>query len=256
MRHNIHMPKIPANLIAALRTAKNVIAFTGAGTSAESGIPTFRDAQTGVWAQFRPEELATPQAFAAEPERVWNWYQWRRKLIEQAQPNAGHQALVALEDRLAHLSVITQNVDGLHQLAGSTRVIELHGSLRRYQCSKTLRPIEEDWLADHQECPPPSPHAAGAYARPAVVWFGESLPREALDNAYALSRTADVILSIGTSAVVEPAASLPLLAQRNGALFVEVNPQVTPLTQVADISLCGPSGDILPALVSAVTNAG
>lgn len=246
------MPKIPEKLVAALQAAQNVIAFTGAGTSAESGIPTFRDAQTGIWANFRPEELATPQAFAADPERVWNWYQWRRRLIEQAEPNPGHRALAQLEGTLGQVSVITQNVDGLHQLAGNRNVIELHGSIRRYQCSSTGKPIDEQWIDAHEQCPPPSPHSAGAFARPAVVWFGEALPHAALDAAYRLCRTADVILSIGTSALVEPAASLPLLAQENGALFVEINPQVTPLTHVADVSLSGSSGEVLPALLAAL----
>lgn len=246
------MPNIPSKLVAALKAAENVTAFTGAGTSAESGIPTFRDAQTGIWANFRPEELATPQAFEADPERVWNWYQWRRKLIEEAQPNPGHRALAQLQATLGCVSVITQNVDGLHQLAGSDRVIELHGSIRRYQCSQTGKAIDDDWIEAQTQTPPPSPHTADAFARPAVVWFGEALPRAALDSAYRLCGTADVILSIGTSALVEPAASLPLLAQENGALFVEINPQVTPLTHVADVSLSGSSGEILPALVDSL----
>lgn len=228
--------------------ATAVVVLTGAGISAESGIPTFRDALTGLWENFRPEELATPQAFAANPRLVWDWYAWRRTKVAEAAPNAGHRALVAIESacarRGADFTLITQNVDGLHHAAGSRRVVELHGNIRRVKCFELHHPVA-DWPAGDgvPTCP-----LCGSLLRPDVVWFGESLPAEALAAAYAAAPSCDVFLCVGTSTVVEPAATLPFIALEAGARVIEVNPQPTPLSSRASISLRGSAGEVLPLL--------
>lgn len=229
-----------------LRAARHVAVLTGAGTSAESGIPTFREAQTGLWARYRPEDLATPGAFARQPEVVWSWYAWRRELVQRAEPNAGHRALVGLARRVPLLTLITQNVDGLHQRAGSEAVIELHGNILRTVCSACGR------LADtgHADSPPPRCPTCGGILRPDVVWFGEPLPRVALEAAVAAVQSADVLLVVGTSGLVEPAASLPRLALARGASVIEVNPVATPLSAAATLVLKGTAGEILPRLLA------
>ena len=232
-----------------MRNAERVAALTGAGISAESGVPTFRNAQTGLWARFRPEELATPQAFQRDPGLVWEWYAWRRELTAHAEPNPGHLALVEIERHVPGFTLITQNVDGLHQRAGSHHVIELHGNIQRTRCWD--EGIQVDSWIDEGESPPRCPNCGGLL-RPDVVWFGENLPADALQAAWEAAQTADVFLSIGTSTVVEPAASLPFIAQDHKAVIIEVNPCETPLTRSADISLAGQSGAVLPALVQAV----
>ena len=219
-----------------LRSAKRPCALTGAGISAESGIPTFRGAG-GLWREFRAEELATPQAFARNPQLVWEWYDWRREIIAKAEPNAGHRALA----RLSNLTVITQNVDGLHQRAGSRDVIEVHGSIWIDRCARCR--AEARGLAKH-ECP-----QCGSLTRPGVVWFGEGLDAAVWDNAEEAARAADVFLVIGTSAVVYPAASLAPLAKASGARVVEVNPDETPLSAAVDATLRGPSGEMLPQVI-------
>jgi NAD-dependent deacetylase len=238
----------PALLVNVLRQAERVAVLTGAGISAESGVPTFRDAQTGLWAQYEPEELATPHAFRRRPRLVWEWYAWRRKLVGQAAPNAGHYALVEIERRVPWFTLVTQNVDGLHQQAGSARVIELHGNIHRTKCFADGR-IVDSWPAA-AEMPPPCPHC-GAHLRPDVVWFGESLPAEALETAVTAAEQCRLFLSIGTSALVQPAASLPLIARRSGATVVEINLEPTPLTPEVDVSWHGPAGELLPALLRA-----
>lgn len=238
---------IPADLIAALRSARRVTVLTGAGVSAESGVPTFREAQTGLWARFRPEDLATPRAFQANPQLVWDWYAWRRELVAGAQPNPAHLALVELARRVPACALITQNVDGLHQRAGSRAVIELHGNLARIKCSAENRVVPE-WAAGSGG-PPRCPHC-GAWLRPDVVWFEESLPEAALAEAQARSTGCDVFLCVGTSAVVHPAAELPRLARAHGATLVEINPQPTPLSPHAHFCLSGAAGVVLPALVA------
>ena len=239
---------IPPPLAAALRRAGHVAVLTGAGVSAESGVPTFRQAQTGLWARYDPQELATPDAFRRQPQLVWDWYAWRRELVAGVAPNPGHYALAALERRVARLTLITQNVDSLHQRAGSRAVIELHGNLARIKCSREARVVAE-WAATADR--PPRCPACGALLRPDVVWFGEALPPEALDAAIAAAETADVFLTVGTSGLVQPAASLPLVALDHGAIVVEINPQSTPLTPRMSYSLRGPSGVVLPALLAA-----
>lgn len=240
---------LPPALIAALRRAQRVAVLTGAGISAESGVPTFRDAQTGMWANFKPEELATPAAFRRDPKMVWEWYAWRRQRVAEVQPNPGHLALVEMERHAPRLTLITQNVDGLHQRAGSRNVIELHGNLARAKC------FEEDVVvagwSDTGQAPPRCPRCGGML-RPDVVWFGEVLPEAALRAAIQASRECNVFLCIGTSAVVHPAAALPGEARAHGATVVEINPADTPVTDLADFVLRGPSGQLLPALVRAV----
>ena len=242
--------RLAADLVDALRRAQRIVALTGAGVSAESGVPTFRDAQTGLWARFDPRELATPSAFARQPRVVWDWYAWRRDLLAKVQPNAAHRALAALEDRTPHFTLVTQNVDGLHARAASRRVIELHGNIARVKCSRDGRVVEA-WQDDDPAVPPRCPRC-GAFLRPDVVWFEEMLPADALSAAEDAARAADVLLVVGTSAEVYPAAALPALARATGARVVEVNPAPTPLSGLADDCLRGPAGEILPALVSAV----
>ena len=238
-------PAIPEPVVAALRSARQVTVLTGAGISAESGVPTFRDAQTGLWARYDPHQLATPAAFRHNPRLVWDWYAWRRGLVAQARPNAGHEALAEIERRVPRLTLITQNVDGLHARAGSRNIVELHGNLARTRCS-VEETVVESW-AETDERPPRCPRC-GAFLRPDVVWFGEMLPRAALAAAQAAAADCDLFLSVGTSGLVEPAAALPYAALAGGALVVEINPDRTPLTPHVSYHLAGPAGVILPAL--------
>jgi NAD-dependent deacetylase len=228
---------------AAIAGAQRIAVLTGAGISAESGIPTFRDALTGLWSRFRPEELATPEAFVADPRLVWDWYAWRRAKVAEVVPNAGHFALAELQ-RSKPLTLITQNVDGLHQQAGSRDVIELHGNIRRVKC------FDQHHIAERWDESGDIPRCArcGSLLRPDVVWFGEMLPEEALSGAMAAAAGCDLFLSVGTSSVVEPAASLAWHAKERGALVIEVNPEATPLTRLADISIRGAAGVVLPEI--------
>ena len=238
----------PNKLIEALRTANHVAVLTGAGISAESGVPTFGEAQTGLWAQYDPEELASPQAFRRNPKLVWDWYTWRRELVSKAEPNPGHLALVALESKVPRFTLITQNVDGLHERAGSQNIIELHGNIMRTKCFDNGR-LLNSW-PETDDVPPRCPHCGGML-RPDVVWFGESLPYDALATAVANAQACDIFFSIGTSALVQPAASLPIEAIQGGAITVEINPQNTPLTSHVNYALTGGAGSVLPALLAA-----
>lgn len=237
-------------LLERLCQSQNVMVLTGAGMSAESGIPTFRDAQTGMWAQYRPEELATPEAFAAHPERVWQWYRERRRTVREARPHSGHYALVDMARLLPRVCVVTQNVDGLHQLAGSREIWELHGNIHRSKCSVSHRPISNEWLADSDRQPPPSPYVKHGLARPDVVWFGEVLPQEAIDAATTAAQHCDFCFSVGTTSLVHPAAGLPMIAQEHGAPLVEINPLETPLSPHADQCFRGPASDVLVKLTA------
>jgi NAD-dependent deacetylase len=231
---------------AALRGARHVCVLTGAGTSAESGVPTFRDAQTGLWAKFRAEDLATPEAFSRDPQRIWEWYEWRRELVRKAVPNPGHVALATLATRLPRLTLITQNVDGLHQQAGSEGVIEYHGNILRDRCSAEGIVAARSALSitGLPEC-----GRCGALLRPDVVWFGEAIPKSALLLADAAAADCDVFMAIGTAGAVYPAAGLAERAAQSGATVIEVNPEPTGLSRLADIVLRGPSGGLLPQLL-------
>jgi len=246
---------LPTGMIELLQNARNVLVLTGAGMSAESGVPTFRDAQSGLWSKYRPEELATPEAFRDHPRTVWDWYAERRENIRKVRPHAGHFALAEMEARCDELLVATQNVDGLHQQAGSTRVIELHGNIMRSICSRTGRPIEDDWIESNPGRPPRSPHHPQGFARPAVVWFGELLPAGAMERATAAAMACDVCFSIGTSTLVQPAASLPFVALRSGAAVIEINPSPTSLSDMADFSLQATAAAALTAISAALAHA-
>ncbi len=243
------MTQVPPQLIETLRRSREVTVLTGSGISAESGIPTFRDAQTGIWAKFRPEDLATPEAFARNPRRVWDWYAWRREMVSEAQPNPGHGALARMARILPRFNLITQNVDGLHQRAGSTDVIEYHGNIMRDLCS--IEHIVVAQPAPGDDVPPRCP-ACGGMLRPDVVWFGEAIPAAALDAAQQAAERCDVFLSIGTSSLVYPAAGLMEIALRSGAILVEVNPSPTPVTKLAEFALSGTAGAILPQMSAAL----
>jgi NAD-dependent deacetylase len=246
------LSELPARLLDSLHAAERITALTGAGVSAESGIPTFRDAHTGIWARHDPMTLASPQGFDADPETVWQWYQWRRTLIAENKPNAGHYALARLQTLCRELALITQNVDGFHQLAGSDRVLELHGNIHRNICSITHRGIDAEWIDRHPDKhPPPSPHHPSGLARPDVVWFGEALDSNILDAAFQAATSCDLMLVVGTAGAVQPAASIPVMAKQAGAVLVEINPVSSELTRLADWHLAGPSAKWLPALVGA-----
>jgi len=223
--------------------------LTGAGVSAESGVPTFRDAQTGLWSRFRPEELATVEAFEADPAMVWSWYEWRRDLVQKASPNPGHLALARLESLVPCLTLVTQNVDGLHRRAGSRAPIEFHGNLFDNRCLACARPAPEV----PRPCPGlPRCRACGGLIRPGVVWFGEAIPAAALDRSFAAAEDCDVFLSVGTSSLVYPAAGLAERALDRGTVVVEVNPQPTELARHAAFALAAAAGAALPALCQAI----
>jgi NAD-dependent deacetylase len=226
-----------------------VCVLTGAGISAESGVPTFRDAQTGLWARYKPEDLATPEAFERDPRRIWEWYEWRRDLVRTAEPNPGHQALAELQRRFPRFTLVTQNVDGLHQRAGNTDVIEYHGNILRDRCSAEgvvagRSPASITGLPECARC--------GELLRPDVVWFGEAIPRNELLIADAAAADCDVFIAIGTAAVVYPAAGLAERARHAGAKIVELNSERTALSGAADIVVQGAAGVLLPQLLRAL----
>jgi len=235
-------------LLTRLKRAKSVVVLTGAGVSAESGVSTFRDPD-GLWANFKPEELATPEAFKKNPKMVWEWYAWRREKIKKVKPNPGHYALAEMEKIFPKFALITQNVDGLHYVAGSRNILELHGNIHRNKCFKCEKIYPEG--VESEQIPPKC--SCGGFLRPDVVWFGELLPAGILEKSYQLSQSCDLFFSIGTSALVHPAASLPLYAKKNGAYLVEINPGPTEISHLVDETILGKSGEILPNLVSALS---
>jgi len=226
-----------------LKQAYHIVAFTGSGISAESGIPTFRG-KDGLWKKFRAQDLATPRAFSNNPKLVWEWYDWRRQLIAKKEPNPGHKTLAQWENLFPSFTVVTQNIDGLHQKAGSKKVMELHGNIWKLRCTEKGT-ILEDHTSPLKDIPPTCPKC-GALLRPHVVWFGEALDMDLLNQAIALSSKADLMLVIGTSALVYPAASIPMTAKESGVKIIEINPESTPLTPHAEVSLRGKAGDVLP----------
>lgn len=232
-------------LLTKLKAAKAVAVLTGAGISAESGVPTFRG-EEGLWKKFRPEELANFQAFMQNPGLVWEWYNYRKKIISEVEPNPGHYALVQLEDRFENFFLITQNVDNLHARAGSRRIYELHGNIMRNRCVDCNKPAKEISFQEAGDLPRCD---CGGLIRPDVVWFGEELPPSVLKASFAAARRSEVFFSIGTSAVVQPAASLPLEAKNAGAYVVEINSEPTVISRLMDESIRGKAGEILPQLV-------
>jgi NAD-dependent deacetylase len=231
-------------MVEAVRDARSVVVLTGAGISAESGVPTFRG-EGGLWRQYRAEELATPQAFRRDPGLVWEWYDWRRQLIRDCGPNAAHRTLTEMEAQFDDFVLVTQNVDGLHRLAGSRNVVELHGDIWRMRCTRGCRTGWEDRTSPLPQVPARCP-SCGALARPDVVWFAESLPPDAIDAAWAAAQRCQLMLVIGTSAVVQPAASLPVLALQNAAYVVEINPEPTPVSDLVDEAIREPAAEALP----------
>jgi NAD-dependent deacetylase len=234
-----------APLIDILNKTTRVAVLTGAGISAESGIPTFRG-EEGLWKTYRAEELATLSAFIKDPQLVWEWYDWRRGIISSKDFNPGHEVLASWEKLFPSFHVITQNIDGLHQKAGSQNILELHGNIWKLRCTQEGT-ITENYNAPLSKIPPHCPEC-GALLRPHVVWFGESLDGSILQRAFALSSSCEVMFVIGTSAVVQPAASLPLSAGESDATVVEINPYPTPITPYVDYSFRGKAGEILPII--------
>jgi NAD-dependent deacetylase len=243
--------QIPEDLKKILRSIEYITILTGAGVSAESGIPTFRDAQTGLWSRYDPHELASPQAFQKNPKLVWEWYQWRRDLILRSNPNPAHIAIAHIEKHIPKFTLITQNVDGLHEAAGSRNILELHGNIHRTKCFNENIIIEE-WK-DTAEIPPRCPNCGG-YLRPDVVWFGEILSPDILGKANLAASKCEIFISVGTSGIVEPAASLPSIALRSGAIFIEVNTGETPLSRFADYVFRIAAGKILPEFSRLIIN--
>lgn len=239
--------------------SKQLVVLTGAGASKESGVPTFRDALDGLWARFDPTQLATRRAFEADPKLVWDFYEYRREIMRPAQPNPGHYALAKLQRRFPHLRIVTQNVDDLHERAGNTDIVKLHGNIARNKCffncqgDPTLVDVSKiEW--DKTSGPPPCPHC-GRWVRPDVVWFGEMLPRDQLNRAAELMQLADMVIVIGTSGLVSPAADMPRVAKNQGATIIEINPDYSMITRIADLKLEGPSGEVLPRILAALDKA-
>lgn len=243
-----NLEKLLSTASDKLRKAKNVVVLTGAGISAESGIPTFRDAQVGLWEKYDPAELASPEGFRANPKLVWDWYEFRRDIVRKNAPNPAHYALVELEKH-CQVIIVTQNVDSYHTLAGSKNVLELHGRILENRCFQEGRLLTEQEL-NYNTIPPKCP--CGAYARPGVVWFGEALPSLTLSEAVNKARNCDLCLVVGTAGVVQPAASIPMYAKDSGAFLIEVNNQRSAISSFMDILLEGKAGEILPMLINSL----
>jgi NAD-dependent deacetylase len=244
------------DLIALLRNAKHITVFTGAGVSQESGIPTFRDALTGLWENFDAELLATPEAFKRDRDLVWGWYEWRRMMVLRCEPNPAHRAIAAMAKNVTKLTVVTQNVDDLHERAGSREVLHLHGSLHHPRCMDCgepyvfLAPVPSEPPGGRRLQPPTCGHCGG-WIRPGVVWFGESLPKDQWHQSYAAALECDVLFSIGTSAMVYPAATLPIDAAKRGVCVIQINPQPTSLDETATHNLRGKVGEVMASLLEA-----
>lgn len=245
---------IPTELIEKIRKAQHLVVVTGAGVSAESGIPTFRDALTGLWKNYVAEELASANGFLKSPALVWGWYEWRRNMVLQAKPNAAHEAIAKLVTKVPKLTLVTQNVDDLHERAGSVDVLHLHGSLHAPRCFACARPhkfvkdsISE--LNEEKRIEPPRCSHCGGKIRPGVVWFGENLPEKIFQQAEAAAGHCDVMLVVGTSGLVYPAANIPLIAIRKQVATVQINPTSTDFDSFITYNLMGKAGEILPAIL-------
>lgn len=228
-----------------LAECKRAVAMTGAGISAESGVPTFRG-KDGLWRQYRATDLATPEAFMRDPATVWEFYNWRRELLAPLKPNPGHLALAEMENLLREFCVVTQNIDGLHRAAGSRNVIEMHGNIWWVRCTRCKKSFENRTVPLSS---PPHCSLCGAMLRPDVVWFGEALDTAILQSAFDAIQSCEVMLIVGTSALVQPAASMGVHAKRAGAFVVEINLEATPYSELYDLSILGKSGEILPQLL-------
>jgi NAD-dependent deacetylase len=239
--------EIKQEFVDGLREAKSVVFFTGAGISAESGIPTFRG-KDGIWNKLKPEELANFNAFLKNPQLVWEWYQHRKQIVHESKPNKGHLAIAEMQELLPEVIVVTQNIDNLHRRAGSKIIYELHGNIERNYCSKCRTPYTKEINLDEgvPKC------YCGGLIRPDVVWFGEYLPEDEFNESEKAARRCDYFFVVGTSAVVFPAASLVYTARQAGAFIVEVNIEETEVSRFADISLFGPAGEVLPAMISKI----
>jgi NAD-dependent deacetylase len=247
------MPPLDPHLLSALRTARRVVVFTGAGVSAESGIPTFRDKQTGLWERFDAAALATPEAFERDPALVWAWYEWRRATVMNAQPNPAHLAIAAMATLVPELTLITQNVDDLHERGGSREVLHLHGEIQRPYCENCRQPYTLPMSLpppDSERIEPPRCKSCNGRVRPGVVWFGEGLPQRQWLAACEAARRCNVFFCIGTSSLVQPAASLTDLAIAAGATTIQVNPNATDIDHAVTFALREPAGVILPQLVA------
>jgi NAD-dependent deacetylase len=240
------MIEIPYTLLEKLSKANSIVVLTGAGVSAESGVKTFRDPD-GLWAEFNPMELASIDGFMSNPQRVWSWYQYRVEIVKHVKPNPGHYAIAEMEKLFNHFVLITQNVDRLHQTAGSSNPIELHGNIIENHCFNCKKPFYGETALPNGEIP--KCEHCGGLIRPSVVWFGEMLPFDALVKAEDESANCDVFFSVGTSAEVYPSANLPFIAKRNGATLVEVNTNLTKLSNYVDYRIAVPSGESLPILL-------
>jgi len=241
-----------------LQGMKHVVVLTGAGMSRDSGMPTFREAQTGLWAQYDPQQLATPQAYSRNPARVFGWYVWRYQKAVSLNPHPGYEAIVALESVFEHLVVVTQNVDGLHSRAGSHHVVELHGSLRAFRCTQQGHWFDDEVVAGMSIPPsgegrPPRCFDCGSPVRPGVVWFGESLPADAVREAWTAAERCDGMLVVGTSALVHPAAGLPDVAFARDRPVIEINPDPTPLSDRVDVWWPERAAVALPQLAGRLT---
>ncbi|TSE01579.1 NAD-dependent deacylase [Skermania sp. ID1734] len=243
--------EVPPTLVEKARTARSITVLTGAGMSAESGLPTFRDAQTGLWARYDPMTLATPEAWREDPALVWAWYQKRGAMLQTAEPNAGHLAL-ATWSKFQDIRIVTQNVDDLHERAGSTNVIHVHGSLLTPYCDSCHTPYPADVEEPTGERVPPPKCACGGLIRPGVVWFGEMLPEDAFARAIDAAQRCDLMIVVGTSGIVYPAAGLAQLAQSNGASVAEINPAETEASSQVDIRWRATAATALPALLAQV----
>lgn len=242
------MYEVDPLLLEKLKTAEHLLFFTGAGISAESGIPTFRG-EEGLWKKFKPEELANFDAFMRNPDLVWEWYQYRRKIVNDSGPNPGHEAIAELQQYFPKITVVTQNVDNLHRRAGSKTVYELHGNIERNYCVK----CKKTWEEEKFEFTDKVPHCScGGNIRPDVVWFGEMLPQEQFTLSEKAASDCDIIFVVGTSGIVYPAAYIPIAARQSGKFMVEVNLASTELTGAADVSYKGKSGEILPVILDQV----
>lgn len=238
---------IPEHILNRINKDARVVVSTGAGISAESGVPTFRG-EKGLWKKYRPEELANFNAFISNPQLVWEWYSWRRNIISDVEPNPGHTAIAELEKIFKNFTLITQNVDGLHRRAGNKNIIEVHGNITRSYCIKCNK-FYDDVKVDEEGKPMCQ---CGGLVRPDVVWFGEMLPADAIQKADKAVKECDLFFSVGTSAIIYPAAGFPYAAKTNGAVLIEINLEETPLTSNVDLFLQGKSGEVLPEFVSKI----